>query len=75
MLQIRTGTRTIHCAMRCEQLPCVFDVVAKARAVATNFLMFCSTSSDGVALVVGPSGVNCVAGVNYVVGRVYNGSG
>ena len=21
MLQIRTGTRTIHCAMRCEQLP------------------------------------------------------
>ena len=38
---------------------CVFDVVAKARTMATNFLMFCSTSSDGEAFVVGASGVLC----------------
>ena len=43
--------------------------------MATNFLMFCSISSDGVALVVGASGVNCAAGVNCVFSRVYNGSG
>ena len=39
--------------------------------MATNFLMFCSTSSDGVALVVGVLGVDCVAGE----GRIYTGSG
>ena len=39
---------------------CVFDVVAKARTVATNFLMFCSTSSDEVAFVVGASRVLCL---------------
>ena len=32
---------------------CVFDVVAKARTMATNFLIFCNTSSDGVAFLVG----------------------
>ena len=42
--------------------------------MATNFLMFCNTSNDGVALVVGAQGVNCAAGVNCVVGRVYTGS-
>ena len=30
----------------------VFDVVAKACTEATSLLMFCNTSSDGVALVV-----------------------
>ena len=42
----------------------VFDVVAKAQTVATNFLMFCSTgNTDGVAFVVGVSGFECATGV------------
>ena len=35
----------------------VFDVVAKFCTVATNFLMFFSIGSDGVAFMVGASGV------------------
>ena len=38
--------------------------------MATNFLMFCSTSSDEVALVVGALGVDFVAGG----GRIYTWS-
>ena len=50
----------------------VLDVVAKALTVATNFLMFCSTGSvNGVAFMVGASGVNSAAGE----GRVCTGSG
>ena len=49
----------------------VFDVVAKARTVATNFLMFCSTgSTDGVAFVVGVSRFECAASV----GKIYTES-
>ena len=36
--------------------------------MATNFLMFCSTSSDGVAFVVGSSGVLCW---DWDAGRIY----
>ena len=35
----------------------VFDVVAKFYTVATNLLRFCSIGSDGVAFVLGASGV------------------
>ena len=43
---------------------------------ATNLLKFCMASSDGLDLALGPgaSGVNCAAGVNCVVGRVYTRS-
>ena len=49
----------------------VFDVVAKARTLATNFLMF-STRSDGLALALGAGvlGVDCAAGED----RVYTWS-
>ena len=47
----------------------VLDVVAKALTVATNFLMFCSTGSDGVGFIVGASGVGCA------VCRIYSSSG
>ena len=36
--------------------------------MATNFLMFCSTSSDGVAFVVGASGV---LGWDWAAGKIY----
>ena len=52
VLQIRTGSD-------------VFDVVAKFCTVATNFLKFCIIGSDGVAFVLGASGVlgwDCDAG-------------
>ena len=39
--------------------------------MATSFLKFCSIGSDGVAFVVGASGVNCAAGVYWI----YIGSG
>ena len=47
----------------------VLDVMAKALIVATTFLRFCRAGSDGVAFMVGASGVNCIAG------RIYTGSG
>ena len=48
----------------------VFDVVAKACTVATNFLNFCRTGSAiDVAFVVG------VSGIGYAAGRVYTWSG
>ena len=50
---------------------CFFDVVTKALTVATNFLMFCSTSSDGVAFVVDASGVLCW---DWAAGRIYTWS-
>ena len=37
--------------------------------MATNFLIFCSIGSDGVAFIVGASGVGCA------VGRIYSSSG
>ena len=43
----------------------VFDVMAKFCIVATNFLKFCRIGSDGVAIVLGASGVlawDCDAG-------------
>ena len=52
----------------------VFDVVAKTCTVTTNFLKFCSIGSDGVAFVVGTSGVNCAVGVGCAASRVYTGS-
>ena len=42
--------------------------------MATNFLKFFSIGSDGVAFMVGASGVNCAAGVGCAAGRVYTGS-
>ena len=49
----------------------VFDVVAKACTVATNFLNFCRTGNAiDVAFVVGVLGVGCVAGE----GRIYTWS-
>ena len=39
--------------------------------MATNFLMFCSTSSDAVAFVVGASGVLCW---DWAAGRIYTWS-
>ena len=42
--------------------------------MATNFLKFCSIGNDGVAFVVGASGVNCAAGVGCAAGSVYLGS-
>ena len=41
--------------------------------MATSFLKFYSIGSDGVAFVVGASGVNC-AGVGCATGRVYTRS-
>ena len=46
----------------------VFDVVVKVFIVATNFLKFFSIDNDGVAFMVGASGVGCAAG------RIYTGS-
>ena len=44
----------------------VFDVVAKACTMATNFLKFCRAgSANGVAFPVGASGVGCAAGRIY----------
>ena len=51
---------------------CVFDVVAKALTVATNFLRFCRASSvNGMAFAVGVSGVACDASI----GKMLTGSG
>ena len=44
--------------------------------MATNFMMFCSTSSaDGVAFVVGVSGFECVASVGKIYTESIRGSG
>ena len=39
--------------------------------MVTSFLKFCNKGSDGVAFVVGASGVNCAVGVGCVTGKVY----
>ena len=64
VLQTLTSTQTIHCAMRCEQLPLFFYVAAKLCTVATNFLKFCMAGSArlALALAAGVFGVNCAAG-------------
>ena len=52
---------------------CVFDVVAKACILATNFLNFCMAGSDGLdlALGVGAAGFEFATGV----GSMYTCSG
>ena len=45
----------------------VLDVVAKFCTVATNLLKFCMAGSDGLAFLVGASGVGCAA----CVGKMY----
>ena len=47
----------------------LFEVVAKFCTMATNLLKFFSMGSDGVAFLVGASGIGCAAG------RVYTWSG
>ena len=45
----------------------MFDVVAQVGIVATNLLKFCRACSvDGMAFVVGVSGVECAAGVGRI---------
>ena len=39
--------------------------------MATSFLKFYSKGNDGVAFVLGASGVNFVAAVGFATGRVY----
>ena len=72
VLQIRTSTPNQPlCHVVCVAA-IVFEVVAKACIVATNFLKLCTGSADRLASVLPVlSSVNYVAGIS----RICNGSG